>query len=145
MRTGDLVRMDEEGYFHFYDRSKDLIKFKGYSIFAKDVEDVLYAHPQVKAAGVIGVPDPAVGQRIKAIVVLQGDARGKVSRRRDQGLLPAEPRRVQGAAHRGVPRRAAEDRRRQGVAPRAARRGTRLQRMRSHSSESNASPSASAD
>jgi long-chain acyl-CoA synthetase len=79
MRTGDVVRMDEEGYFHFYDRSKDLIKFKGYSIFAKDVEDVLYAHPQVKAAGVIGVPDPAVGQRIKAIVVLQGDARGKVS------------------------------------------------------------------
>jgi long-chain acyl-CoA synthetase len=79
MRTGDLVRMDEEGYFHFHDRSKDLIKFKGYSIFAKDVEDVLYAHPQVKAAGVIGVPDPAVGQRIKAIVVLQGDARGKLS------------------------------------------------------------------
>lgn len=79
MRTGDLVRMDEEGYFHFYDRSKDLIKYKGYSIFAKDVEDVLYAHPQVKAAGVIGVPDPAVGQRIKAIVVLQSDARGKLS------------------------------------------------------------------
>ena len=79
MRTGDIVRMDDEGYFHFYDRSKDLIKFKGYSIFAKDVEDVLYAHPQVKAAGVIGVPEPAVGQLIKAIVVLQGDARGKVS------------------------------------------------------------------
>jgi len=79
MRTGDIVRMDDEGYFHFYDRSKDLIKYKGYSIFAKDVEDVLYGHPQVKAAGVIGVSDPAVGQRIKAIVVLQGDARGKVS------------------------------------------------------------------
>jgi long-chain acyl-CoA synthetase len=79
MRTGDIVRMDEEGYFHFYDRAKDLIKYKGYSVFAKDVEDVLYAHPQVKAAGVIGVPDPAVGQRIKAIVVLQGEARGRVS------------------------------------------------------------------
>jgi long-chain acyl-CoA synthetase len=79
LRTGDIVRMDEEGYFHFYDRSKDLIKYKGYSIFAKDVEDVLYAHPQVKAAGVIGVPDPAVGQMIKAIVVLQADARGKLS------------------------------------------------------------------
>jgi long-chain acyl-CoA synthetase len=79
MRTGDIVRMDAEGYFHFFDRSKDLIKFKGYSIFAKDVEDVLYAHPQVKEAGVIGVPDAAVGQRIKAIVVLQGDARGKLS------------------------------------------------------------------
>jgi long-chain acyl-CoA synthetase len=79
MRTGDIVRMDAEGYFQFYDRAKDLIKFKGLSIFAKDIEDVLYGHPQIKAAGVIGVPDPAVGQRIKAIVVLQGDARGKVS------------------------------------------------------------------
>jgi long-chain acyl-CoA synthetase len=79
MRTGDIVRMDEEGYFHFYDRSKDLIKYKGHSVFAKDVEEVLYSHPQVKAAGVIGIPDPAVGERIKAIVVLQGDARGKVS------------------------------------------------------------------
>ena len=79
MRTGDLVRMDDEGYFHFYDRSKDLIKFKGHSVFAKDVEDVLYGHPSIKAAGVVGVADPAVGQRIKAIVVLQGDARGKVS------------------------------------------------------------------
>ncbi len=79
LRTGDIVRMDDEGYFHFYDRSKDLIKYKGYSIFAKDVEDVLYGHPQVKAAGVIGVADASVGQRIKAIVVLQGDARGKVS------------------------------------------------------------------
>jgi len=79
LRTGDIVRMDDEGYFHFYDRSKDLIKYKGYSIFAKDVEDVLYAHPQVKAAGVIGVADPSVGQLIKAIVVLQADARGKLS------------------------------------------------------------------
>jgi long-chain acyl-CoA synthetase len=79
LRTGDIVRMDDEGYFHFYDRSKDLIKYKGYSIFAKDVEDVLYSHPQVKAAGVIGVPDQSVGQLIKAIVVLQGDARGKLT------------------------------------------------------------------
>ena len=79
MRTGDIVRMDDEGYFHFYDRSKDLIKFKGHSVFAKDVEDVLYGHPQIKAAGVVGVADAAVGQRIKAIVVLQGDARGKLS------------------------------------------------------------------
>ena len=79
LRTGDIVRMDEEGYFHFFDRSKDLIKCKGYSVFAKDVEEVLYAHPQVKAAGVIGVPDPALGHRIKAIVVLQADARGKVN------------------------------------------------------------------
>jgi long-chain acyl-CoA synthetase len=79
LRTGDIVRMDNEGYFLFYDRAKDLIKHKGYSIFAKDVEDVLYAHPHVRAAGVIGVPDPAAGQLVKAIVVLHGDARGKLS------------------------------------------------------------------
>jgi long-chain acyl-CoA synthetase len=79
MRTGDLVRMDEEGYFHFFDRKRDLIKYKGYSVFARHVEEVLYQHPQVKAAGVIGVPDPKVGQFIKAYVVLQSEARGKVS------------------------------------------------------------------
>lgn len=79
LRTGDLVSMDEEGYFHFFDRKRDLIKHKGYSVFAKHVEEVLYNHPQVKAAGVVGVPDPKVGQLIKAYVVLQGEARGQVS------------------------------------------------------------------
>jgi long-chain acyl-CoA synthetase len=79
MRTGDLVSMDEEGYFHFFDRKRDLIKYKGYSVFAKHVEEVLYNHPQVKAAGVVGVPDAKVGQLIKAYVVLQAEARGKIS------------------------------------------------------------------
>ncbi|MGD2271265.1 MAG: AMP-binding protein [Desulfobacterales bacterium] len=79
LRTGDLVRMDEEGYFHFFDRKRDLIKHKGYSVFARHVEEVLYKHPQVKAAGVVGVPDPKVGNLIKAYVVLQSEARGKLS------------------------------------------------------------------
>ncbi|MBN1103378.1 MAG: long-chain fatty acid--CoA ligase [Deltaproteobacteria bacterium] len=79
LRTGDLVRMDEEGYFHFFDRKRDLIKHKGYSVFARHVEEVLYMHPQIKAAGVVGVPDPKVGQMIKAYVVLQSEARGKIS------------------------------------------------------------------
>ncbi len=79
LRTGDLVTMDEEGYFHFFDRKRDLIKHKGYSVFARHVEEVLYKHPQIKAAGVVGVPDPRVGQVIKAYVVLQSEARGKVS------------------------------------------------------------------
>ena len=79
LRTGDLVRMDEEGYFYFFDRKKDLIKYKGYSVFARHVEEVLYQHPQIKAAGVVGVPDPKVGQLIKAYVVLQAEARGKIS------------------------------------------------------------------
>lgn len=79
LRTGDMVSMDEEGYFHFFDRKRDLIKYKGYSVFARHVEEVLYSHPQIKAAGVVGVPDPRVGQNIKAYVVLQPEARGKVS------------------------------------------------------------------
>ncbi len=78
LKTGDLVRMDEEGYFHFFDRKRDLIKYKGYSVFARQVEEVLYKHPQIKAAGVVGVRDPAVGQFIKAYVVLQSEARGKI-------------------------------------------------------------------
>jgi len=79
LRTGDLVSMDQEGYFYFSDRKRDLIKHKGYSVFARHVEEVLYQHPQIKAAGVVGVPDPKVGQLIKAYVVLQSEARGKIS------------------------------------------------------------------
>jgi long-chain acyl-CoA synthetase len=79
LRTGDLVRMDEEGYFHFFDRKRDLIKHKGYAVFARHVEEVLHNHPQIKSAGVVGVPDPKVGAIIKAYVVLQPEARGKLS------------------------------------------------------------------
>jgi long-chain acyl-CoA synthetase len=79
LRTGDLVRMDEDGYFYFFDRKRDLIKHKGFSVFARHVEEALYSHPQVKAAGVVGVPDPKVGNIIKAYVVLQSEARGKIS------------------------------------------------------------------
>ncbi len=79
VRTGDLAKMDEEGYFYFYDRKRDMIKYKGLAVFAREVEEVLCSHPQVKEAGVIGVPDPDVGEKVKAIVVLETEARGKVS------------------------------------------------------------------
>ena len=79
LRTGDLAKMDEEGYFFFYDRKKDMIKYKGLQVFAREVEEVLTSHPQVREAGVIGVPDPEVGERVKAIVVLESEARGRVS------------------------------------------------------------------
>jgi long-chain acyl-CoA synthetase len=79
LRTGDLARMDKEGYFYFYDRKRDMIKYKGLAVFAREVEEVLKAHPLVKEAGVIGIPDKDVGEKVKAIVVLETDARGKVS------------------------------------------------------------------
>ena len=78
-RTGDLGSMDDEGYFHFYDRKRDLIKYKGYSVFAREIEEVLTSHPKIKEAGVIGVRDPRVGENIKAAIVLEAEARGKLS------------------------------------------------------------------
>jgi long-chain acyl-CoA synthetase len=78
LRTGDLARMDEEGYFYFYDRKRDMIKYKGLAVFAREVEEVLTNHPQIKEAGVIGVPDPDVGENVKAVVVLETEARGKL-------------------------------------------------------------------
>ena len=78
-RTGDLGSMDDEGYFHFYDRKRDLIKYKGYSVFAREIEEVLKSHPKIKEAGVIGIRDPRVGENIKAVVVLETEARGKLS------------------------------------------------------------------
>lgn len=79
LRTGDLAKMDEDGYFYFYDRKRDMIKYKGLAVFAREVEEVLVSHPKVKEAGVIGVPDPDVGEKVKAIVVLETEARGKIS------------------------------------------------------------------
>ncbi|MEM2265432.1 MAG: long-chain fatty acid--CoA ligase [Candidatus Hadarchaeales archaeon] len=79
LRTGDLAKMDEEGYFYFFERKKDLIKYKGFSIYAREIEDVLYEHPQIKEAAVIGVPHPQFGEIVKAYVVLHTEARGKVS------------------------------------------------------------------
>lgn len=78
-KTGDIAKMDEEGYFYFVERIKDWIKYKGYSVFAHEIEEVLYNHPKIKEAAVIGVPDPEVGERVKAIVVPETDYRGKLS------------------------------------------------------------------
>jgi long-chain acyl-CoA synthetase len=78
-RTGDIARMDEDGYFYFIERMKDWIKYKGYSVYAHEIEEVLYNHPKIKEAAVIGVPDPEVGERVKAIVVPDTDYRGKLT------------------------------------------------------------------
>jgi long-chain acyl-CoA synthetase len=69
--TGDIGRMDEDGYFYVTDRKKELIKYKGYSVYPREVEDVLYEHPAVKLCGVISKPDPVAGQVPKAFVVLK--------------------------------------------------------------------------
>ncbi len=72
--TGDLGKMDEDGYFYITDRKKDLIKYKGYSVYPRELEDILYEHPAVKLAAVVGKPDPLSGEIPKAFIVLREDA-----------------------------------------------------------------------
>jgi long-chain acyl-CoA synthetase len=75
-RTRDYVRMDEDGLLYYVDRSADVIKYKGYRVSASEIEAVLQDHEAVIGACAVGVPDPGVGERIKAMVVLKEDARG---------------------------------------------------------------------
>jgi long-chain acyl-CoA synthetase len=79
MHTGDIGRFDEEGYVWIGDRKKDLIKYKGYSVFPAEVEDLLYRHPAVEECGVVGIPDPVAGESIKAFIMLKPDYEGKVT------------------------------------------------------------------
>ncbi|MBN1103217.1 MAG: long-chain fatty acid--CoA ligase [Deltaproteobacteria bacterium] len=76
--TGDIACMDAEGYTLIRDRAKDMIKFKGYAIFPAEVEDLLHKHPDVRGAAVIGVPDPKVGEVVKAFVVLDPARKGQL-------------------------------------------------------------------
>jgi len=76
--TGDLARMDEDGYFYIVDRKKDMIIAGGYNIYPREVEEVLYQHEAVQEAAVVGVPDPYRGETVAAFIVLKGDYRGKV-------------------------------------------------------------------
>ncbi|MEW6048331.1 MAG: long-chain fatty acid--CoA ligase [Bacillota bacterium] len=69
--TGDLARMDEDGYFYIVDRKKDMIIAGGYNIYPREVEDALYEHPAVKEVAVVGVGDPYRGETVKAYVVLK--------------------------------------------------------------------------
>jgi long-chain acyl-CoA synthetase len=75
-RMKDFVRADSDGQLYYVDRSADVIKHKGYRVSCSEIEAVLQDHPAIIGACVVGVPDPKVGERIKAIVVLKQDARG---------------------------------------------------------------------
>ncbi len=72
--TGDIGKMDQDGYFYITDRKKNLIKYKDYSVYPREVEDVIYEHPSVKLCAVIGKPSPTVGEIPKAFVVLREGA-----------------------------------------------------------------------
>lgn len=69
--TGDLAYMDEEGYFYLVDRKKDMVIAGGYNIYPREIEEVLYEHPLIKEAVVVGIPDPYRGETVKAYLVLK--------------------------------------------------------------------------
>ncbi|GAA4385621.1 class I adenylate-forming enzyme family protein [Brevibacterium pityocampae] len=71
LRTGDVGFVDEDGWFYLVDRKKDMINASGYKVWPREVEDVLYGHPAVSEAAVVGVPDPYRGETVKAFVTLK--------------------------------------------------------------------------
>jgi long-chain acyl-CoA synthetase len=72
LHTGDMGRLDDDGYLWIVDRKKDLILRGGFNVFPRDVEDVLLEHPAVAVAGVVGKPDPVKGEEVVAFVSLHG-------------------------------------------------------------------------
>jgi len=69
--TGDIAKMDEDGYFYIVDRKKDMIDVAGFKVYPREVEEVLFEHPDIKEAGVVGIPDEFKGEAVKAFIVLK--------------------------------------------------------------------------
>jgi long-chain acyl-CoA synthetase len=81
--TGDLARVDSDGYFYIVDRKKDLIIRGGYNVYPREIEEVLYEHPAVAEAAVIGMPHPALGEEVGAAVILKPGASATAEELRD--------------------------------------------------------------
>jgi long-chain acyl-CoA synthetase len=76
--TGDVARMDEDGFFYIVQRKKDMIIVSGFNVYPNEIEDVLFTHPAVLEAAVIGVPDPYRGEAVKAFITLRPGATATV-------------------------------------------------------------------
>ncbi len=71
LHTGDIGKMDEDGYFYIVDRKKDMIISGGYNVYPRDIEEVFFEHPKVVEAAAVGVPHPKRGEQVKVFVVLK--------------------------------------------------------------------------
>jgi long-chain acyl-CoA synthetase len=83
LHTGDIGRVDEDGYFYVVDRKKELIIRGGYNVYPREIEEVLYEHPAVREAAVLGVPDDEYGEEVGAAVVLKDGASATPEELRD--------------------------------------------------------------
>ena len=105
-RTGDMAKVDEDGYFFIVDRKKDLIIRGGYNVYPREIEEVLYEHPAIQEAAVVGVPHDELGEEVGAAVVLKP---GRVARgRRAEELRQGAGGRLQVPAQDLVRGRAAQ-------------------------------------
>ena len=111
LRTGDVGFIDERGWFYLVDRSKDMIVASGFKIWPREVEEVLYQHPAVREAAVVGIPDPYRGETVKAVISLK--AGHSATAKRAQGLRARADGCLQVSAGRRDHGRVAEDDERQ--------------------------------
>ena len=123
MHTGDLGYRNEEGYLFVTDRLKDMIVTGGENVYPREVEDVLFAHPAIFEAAVIGVPDERWGERVHAV---SSPGRATTSARPSAGLLPREAGRLQVPEDGRARVLPAEERHRQGARTRAQPRALSL-------------------
>lgn len=77
--TGDIAKMDEDGYIYIVGRKKEMLIVSGYKVWAAEVEQLLKKHPAVYQAAIVGVPDPQLGEKVKAYVVLRPDYKDRVT------------------------------------------------------------------
>jgi fatty-acyl-CoA synthase len=94
LHTGDIARRDHEGLITIVDRKKDMIISGGFNVYPREIEDVLFEHPGVSQAAVIGAPDEKWGEHVKAVVVLRAGASASAAEltefvRRRKGALMA--------------------------------------------------------
>ena len=104
--TGDMARVDEDGYFFIVDRKKEMIIRGGYNVYPREIEEVLYEHPAVSEAAVVGVADDSLGEEVGAAIVLRPGA--DAERGRDPGVRQGAGGRLQVPAPDLVRRRAAQ-------------------------------------
>ena len=104
--SGDMATVDEDGYFFIVDRKKDMIIRGGYNVYPREIEEVLYEHPAVSEAAVVGIPDDSMGEEVGAAVVLKEGA-GR-ERRRHPRVREGARRGLQVPAQDLVPGRAPE-------------------------------------
>jgi len=77
LHTGDLARMDQDGYIFIVDRKKEMIIRGGYNVYPREIEEILYKHPGVLEAAVIGVPHADLGEEVAAVIVLRSGSQAR--------------------------------------------------------------------